>query len=169
MQWINGCKIILIFSVSTPKDRTICATLAQIIIIILIIIILIITVISLSAPSSIPIILVDRSWRKVCSEENKNLVRKGAHFKYSFMSCLLWSTLLQLSSSSLSKWNYHYCSSQPSIVHWLSSPIFPCSLFVCPSHYGLFCLVYFSLLVKFEKKDQSNLMKYRVIQQDCNL
>ena len=104
--------------VSNPEDPTI-------------IIIFIITVISLSAPSSIPIILVDRSWRKVCSEENKNLVRKGAHFKYSFMSCLLWSTLLQLSSSSLLKWNYHYCSSQPSIVHWLSSPIFPCSLFVC--------------------------------------
>ena len=25
-----------------------------------------------------------------------------------------------------------YCSSQPSMVHWLSSPIFPC-LFGCPA------------------------------------
>ena len=49
MQWINDRKIILIFSVSTPEDRTICAILAQIIIIILII-----TVISLSAPRPFP-------------------------------------------------------------------------------------------------------------------
>ena len=27
---------------------------------------------------------------------------------------------------------YAYCSSQPSMVHWLRSPIFPCSLFVVP-------------------------------------
>ena len=26
-----------------------------------------------------------------------------------------------------------YCSSQPSMVHWLSSPIFPFCLFVCPA------------------------------------
>ena len=29
-----------------------------------------------------------------------------------------------------------FCSSQPSIVHWLSSSIFPCSVVVRPSRYG---------------------------------
>ena len=38
-------------------------------------------------------------------------------------------------SNSLSMFHssFQYCSSQPSMVHWLSSPIFP---FVCPSRYG---------------------------------
>ena len=31
--------------------------------------------------------------------------------------------------------NYAFCSSQPSMVYWLSSSIFPCS-FVCSSRYG---------------------------------
>ena len=37
-----------------------------------------------------------------------------------------------------------FCSSQPSMVHWLSSPIFPCSFVGCPA---MVTLVQISLLV----------------------
>ena len=39
-----------------------------------------------------------------------------------------WSRPLQIPSS--------YCSSKPSMVHWLTNSIFPCLLFVCLSRYG---------------------------------
>ena len=52
--------------------------------------------------------------------KSRNLSRKK-------VSC---TTILQ------STWRGHFCSSQPSIVHWLSSSIFPCWLFGCSSRNG---------------------------------
>ena len=35
--------------------------------------------------------------------------------------------------NSVQLWLNIFCSSQPSLVHWLSSPIFPCSVVRCPA------------------------------------
>ena len=79
----------------------------------------------------------DLGWERqgLCSKVN-------LHINKVLQSCIVTYTFtfhLFTPECSLS----HICSSQPSIVHWLSSPIFPCSvvwlfgwLFGCSSRYG---------------------------------
>ena len=73
-------------------------------------------------------------------------LRKGSdlNIKLNLKWCLKhrkiypWLQNLTASNQTISSvlLSFHHCSSQPSMVHWLSSPIFPCSfvrLFGCPA------------------------------------
>ena len=67
----------------------------------------------------------------------RTIFRKCSLWIVYFKFCLLWFHIMLFV-------NFANCSSQPSMVHWLSSPIFPCSV-VC--HPAMVRPVQISLLV----------------------